>query len=91
LGKSIREIETTFSRNELEEWSAYFAVEPFNSVEIQLALMAHLKALSSGSETSTINDMLITGYKPPVEEVKTPLFANDDSVKSALSILASSN
>ena len=74
------------SRNEVNEWALYFQIEPHNSTEIQLALMAQLKAISMGNKDTSVNEFLITTHKEKQEEKE--VFADDNSVKSIFSTLS---
>ena len=60
------------STKEINGWIKYLAVEPFNSVEIQLALISQQISSGLGSKKQhTLKDFLITQYagKP---KPKTP-------------------
>lgn|GEM_PF-4032978 len=81
------EIKHCMSQKELIGWSKYLALEPFNSTEIQLALLSQMVS-SFGGGKSKLQDFLITQYKG--KPSTTPEFASEESILQAFSLLSTS-
>jgi hypothetical protein len=71
---------------ELRGWSQYFALEPDNSVEIQLALLAQIVNNALGGKLK-IKDALITRQETTNKEM--PTAPTSDQIKSVFSAIAS--
>lgn len=84
LGKTVFEIEHTMSYRELLEWDKYFAQEPHNSTDVQLALLTTVLANVNGNKKS-ISDFLITQYATQEEK---PLFEPEENVFAAFAALS---
>lgn len=74
------------STSELRGWAQYLSMEPVNSTEVQLALLTTVVANILGGKSS-IEDFLITSYKPPKSEEL--VFADEDAIANAFRLLAS--
>jgi len=73
-------------RREFNDWAKYFQIEPYNSIEIQIAQVAHILSSVNGGK-SKFEDFLITSYKPK-KEIDKVEFEPTDTVKSIFSAVA---
>lgn len=80
------EIKNQMTSAELHGWSQYLSLEPDNSSEIQMALVAQVANNAMGGKAS-LKDMLITRHsKPKTVEDEMASRPDDNAVKLAFGI-----
>lgn len=73
LGRTVHELETTMTHQELLEWHEYYNVEPFTAdrTEMQLATMSFLISTSNGGK-SDIKDFTLSNKQHTTPKTTKP-------------------
>lgn len=82
LGRTVRELETTIGSDELAEWIALLAVEPWGPYRLDILHGMGAYASSAAWGGGSMNDWVIKWGAPPAKEIKLEGDALIDYLKS---------
>lgn len=78
MGCTIRELLARISASELQEWKAYYSIEPFGAIreDLQAARICEVVAAGAGDKQSTLDKFMLKFEKPQtMQDMKSKLMA----------------
>ena len=80
LGRTVEELENSITMEEYKRWQVFRSTRPFNTAEVQGALMCYFLSAAAGGKQE-VEDFMITKTEEPKEEVKLTGRALDQALK----------